>query len=158
MGLVRKVVAVGVAAGVALLATAALPAAAAKKPKSCTLLTNAQMTKVTGATVTGPDITGTGGIACSFNIGAGLGEQGGGMVIVSLYTGSLAKGVYGAAKSGAEKIAGHRALWDGTSQSAMLFKKGKLVAVNVSYTGDNPPPDQLKPQMAQLAELAAKRL
>jgi hypothetical protein len=68
MGPVRKVAAAGVAAAFMFVAIGADPGAAAKKPKSCTLLSTAQMTKVIAVTVTGPDITGTQGIACSFNI------------------------------------------------------------------------------------------
>jgi hypothetical protein len=87
----RKLAAVIGVVTIALAVVATDVADAATKPKSCTLLKPSQMSKVLGDEVTGPDITGTSGTACSFNIGGGLGEPGGGLVIVTYYSGSVAK-------------------------------------------------------------------
>ena len=133
-------------------------AGAAKKPTSCTILKATQIAKVLGEPVTGPNEAGTLGIACDFDIGEGLGEPGGGIAIVSYYDKGLAKGVFASIKSAGEKVAGTKAWWDATAESAMVHKKGKLVGVSLTYTSSTPSTAELQPKMAALALLAAKKL
>jgi hypothetical protein len=138
--------------------TSAAVAAKSTRAKSCTLLKPAQMAKVLDAEISKALGAGTGGYACSFDIGDGLGEPGGGLVIVTYYEGSLAKGIYQSAKKSGEKIPGTKALWDTNASTAMISKKGKVIAVNVSYTNDSPSTDDLRDEMAELAALGSKKL
>ncbi len=133
-------------------------AAVAKTAKSCKILKPAKMSDVLDAEVSKANGAGTGGYACSFDIGAGLGEAGGGLVVVTVYDAALGKGILASAKKTAEDIPGSKAIWDTNAQGALVAKHGKVVVVSVSYTNDTPAADDLRAEMAELATLASKKL
>ncbi len=138
--------------------------AVAKHPKSCTLLKASQIAKVMGVPVTGPGDAGTLDIACSFDIGPGLGEPGGGSFIVQYYKkGPIASVVFAQMKEGTEgykepgqRVPGTKVWWDGAD--AWVQKKGKVVSVGASYTNNDPPPDAVKDAVVELAQRASKKL
>lgn len=150
--------------GFALVGIFAGSAPAAKKPKSCTLLTASKISKVLDQPVSGPGEAGTLDIACDFDIGAGLGEPGGGMVIVEYYEkGPIASAVFQSLKAGLEgykppaaRVPGTKVWWDG--KAASIYKNGQLVSVSISFTNSDPPPETLQPQMVALVKGAAKKL
>lgn len=156
-------VVVAVVLGLALVVGAG-PAGAAKKPKSCTLLKAAQISEVLGADVSGPGGAGTLDIACDFDVGPGLGEPGGGILIVQYYErGPIASGVYSAMKDGAEglepgvRVPGTK-VWFTPTTGAWVKKKGQVVNVSLSYTLSDPPAEATQDVVVELTELAAKKL
>lgn len=132
--------------------------AAKKKATSCSLLTASQIEEVVGTTVTGPGDAGTLDIACSYDIGPGLGDPGGGMVIVQYYSGRLGKGVWSAAKANGEKVGKY--YWDPTAEILTGAKKGKVVGMSVTYTGGANAPEHglVQGQSEQLLTLALKKV
>ncbi len=156
--------AVVVLSSVAVGALAADAVGAAKKPKSCRLLKASQISKVLEQEVSGPGDAGTLDIACDFDIGAGLGEPGGGTVIVQYYKkGPVASTVFAQMQKGTEgykdpgqRVRATKVWWDGAD--AWVRKKGAVVVVGASYTNDDPPPETLQDQMVELAQVASKKL
>jgi hypothetical protein len=137
----------------------AAPAGAAKARNACKLLKPAQITKVLGAPAARSDVAGAavaGGESCAFDVGPGLGEPGGGMVVVTYYSGALAKGFATDVKTRSQPLT-KGAVWDPDIESAFVIKRDSVTGVNVSYTSDSPSTEELKPQMAKLAKAAAKR-
>jgi hypothetical protein len=134
------------------------PATAAKKPRSCTLLKPTQMAKVLDAEVGTAGKPGTGGYACPFVVGKGLGEPGGGLVVVTYYGTALAKNLWKTTKGSTEAIQASKARFDADAGAAYVYKHRQLVGVSVSFTSNQPSSDELLPQMGALAELAAKKL
>jgi hypothetical protein len=139
-------------------------AGAAKRPKSCTLLTAKQISKVLNADVTGPNGAGTLDIACDYDVGPGLGEPGGGLFIVQYYEkGPVGSTVFAQMKKGLEgyrdpgtRIPGTPVWWDGAD--AWLKKKGQVVTVGASYTNNDPPPEASQDEFVELVQLAGKKL
>jgi hypothetical protein len=139
--------------GVFLVASLSGSAAAAKKPKSCTILKASEIETVVGAPVSGPGEGGTLGIACDFDIGPGLGDSGGGLVILQVYSGTTAKGVWSAAQAG-EKVG--KVYWDAGAEIASGYKKPNMVAASVTYTGGTD--SDVKGKSVALVNLMLKKL
>jgi hypothetical protein len=138
--------------------------ATAKKPRPCTLLKASEISKVFGVTVTGPGNAGTLDIACSFDIGPGLGEAGGGSLIVQYYKkGPVASTVFSQMKAGTEgykdpgeRVAGTKVWWDGAD--AWVEKKGNVVSIGASYTNNDPTPDSVQDAVVKLAKRARRKI
>ncbi len=143
-----------------LVAGAAVPAAAGSgSRKACKLLKPAQIEKVLGAPAAKSDVEGTqvaGAESCAYDVGPGLGEPGGALVIVTYYSGALAKGIGADIKTRAEPLS-EGVVWDPLVAGAYVVKPKKVVGVSVSYTSSDPPADQLQPETATLTKAASKR-
>lgn len=110
-------------------------AGAEKLQKACTVLSSDEIAAVLPYPVGEPDGSGS-KLGCSFDIGEGLGEPGGGMVITQYHTGSVAKSLWSTAKKSQEKVGQtHTVYWDPGAGIASGFKKGRLFAVSVTITG-----------------------
>jgi len=109
---------------------------------------------VVGAAVSGPGKGGTLGIGCDFDVGLGIGDPGGGLVVIQVYSGTTAKSVWSAAKAG-EKVG--KVYWDPTSKIASGYKKPNMVAASISYTG-GPPESEVKAASIALVGLTLKKL
>jgi len=166
MGTRSRLAVVVTAAALALAGSMAvgLESASAKKAKSCTLLKASEISKVFGVPVTGPGDAGTLDIACSFDIGPGLGEAGGGSLIVQYYKkGPVASTVFSQMKAGTEgykdpgkRVAGTKVWWDGAD--AWAEKKGKVVSIGASYTNNDPTPESVQDEVVKLAKRARKKI
>lgn len=143
---------VGVVGGALLLSPSAA-SVTAKKAKPCTILKPAAIEAIVGAPVSAAGEAGTLQLGCDFDVGAGIGEPGGGFVVIQYYEGTLAKSVWAAAKSG-EKVG--KLYWDPVTEIASGFKKGKMIAASVTYTP--PDPADLREQSLALAKLALSKL
>jgi hypothetical protein len=142
-----------------LLAVAAGPAFAKSGSKACKLLKPAQIEDTLGAPAKRSTAQGTqvaGAESCAYDVGPGLGEPGGGLVVITYYSGPIASGVGSDIKSRAERLTGS-AVWDPLIEVAYVVKSKKIVGVAVSYTNQQPSTEELKPAMAELATAAAKR-
>ncbi len=139
---------------------AASPAAAGSgSRKACKLLKPAQIEKVLGAEAQRSDTEGTqvaGAESCAFDVGPGLGEPGGALVVVTYYSGPIVSGIGGDLESRAEPLT-KGVVWDPLVEVAYVVKPKKIVGVNVSYTNRDPSTEELMPDMAKLAKAAAKR-
>lgn len=128
------------------------PAGAAKKPTACTILASGAIAKIVGAPVSAGD-PGSGGYGCGFDVGPGLGEPGGGLVVLQLYTGPMASSIFSAAKSG-EKVG--KVYWDPLTGIATANKKGVTIGASYSITGTKAA--EHKDQAIALVEAARKAL
>lgn len=140
-------------------ATASPARAGSSSRKACKLLKPAQIEKVLGAPAAKSDAEGTqvaGAESCAFDVGPGLGEPGGALVIVTYYSGPIARGIGADIETRAEPIS-KGVVWDPLISGAYVIKPKKIVGVSVSYTSDDPPPDELRPETAELTKAAAKR-
>jgi hypothetical protein len=156
--LLRTLVPVAVATLVAV--GSPLPSGAAAAPKACKLLKGAAIRKVLGAPAkVDPDAQGTqigGAESCAYAVGDGLGEPGGGLVVLTHYTGGVADGIASEFEPRVTPL-GKGVVWDATLDVAYVVKKGNVVGVNITYTSDDPPSAELQSEAAALARAAAKR-
>lgn len=110
-------------------------AGAEKLQKACRVLSPDEIAAVLPYPIGEPDGSGS-KVGCSFDIGEGLGEPGGGLVITQYHTGSVAKSLWAMAKKSREKAGQrHTVYWDPVAGIASGFKKGQLFAVSVTITG-----------------------
>jgi hypothetical protein len=159
MAPVRRSIAV-----LALLAAIALgvhdPAGAASSPKICKALRTATIEKVLGAPAkVDRDAQGTqiaSAQSCAYSVGPGLGEAGGGLVILTSYKGGVADGIAAEFEPRATSL-GKGVVWEPTLEVAYVVKKGKVVGINITYTSSDPPSSELQDEAAKLARAAAKR-
>ena len=137
-----------------------LPAGAVSTTKTCKLLKAAKVAKVLDAPAAvdpdGGDGPASGIGTCSYDVGPGLGEPGGALVIVTYYTGALADNTAAEFKSRATSLS-KRVVWEPNLEVAYVVKKGKLVGVNIAYTSSDPPATELQDEAAALARAAAAR-
>ena len=127
--------------------------------KACKLLKPAQIEKVLGAPAAKSDVEPTqvaGAESCAYDVGPGLGEPGGGMVIVSYYSGPIAQGIGADLETRAEPVS-KGVVWDELIAGVYVVKPKKIVGVSISYTSNDPPAEELKPEAAKLVKAASKR-
>jgi hypothetical protein len=143
-----------------LVAAAASPAAAGSgSRKACKLLKPKQIEKILGAEAQRSSVEGTqvaGAESCAYDVGPGLGEPGGGLVVVTYYSGPIAPGIAADVETREEPLA-KGVVWDPLVEVAYVIEADKVVGVNVSYTKRDPSTEELKPDMAKLARAAFKR-
>jgi hypothetical protein len=140
-------------------AAASPVAAGSGSRKACKLLKPKQIEKVLGAEAQRSKVEGTqvaGAESCAFDVGPGLGEPGGGIVVVTYYSGPIAPGIAADVETREEPLA-KGVVWDPLVEVAYVIKADKVVGVNVSYTNRDPSTEELRPDMAKLARAAFKR-
>jgi len=144
---------------VAVVVGASPVAAGSGSSKACKLLKPAQIEKVLGAEAQRSDTEGTqvaGAESCAFDVGPGLGEPGGALVVVTYYSGPIVQGIGADLETRAEALT-KGVVWDPLVEVAYVVKPKKIVGVNVAYTSGDPSTEELMPDVAKLAKAAAKR-
>lgn len=134
------------------------PAFAGQASKACKIIKPSRMQKVLGAPVKrdpGNESSVAGAENCAFVIGSGLLEPGGGLVVVTYYSGPIVKGIAADIKTRAEPIE-KGVVFDPLVDAAYVVKKKHIVGVAITYTGDQPSVEELKPSMAELAKVGSK--
>lgn len=105
---------------------------AGKKAAACALLTADEVGEIIGTTAEGPQskTSVTGASVCDFDTGGGLGSDGGGLVVLQVYTGKLASSIYTAGKKSGEKVGS--VYWD--AQNGIATAKAGKSTIATSYT------------------------
>jgi len=135
------------------------PAFAGKDTKACKIIKPSRMQKVLGAPVqldpSNEPTSVAGAQNCAFEIGPGLMEPGGGLVVVTYYSGPIVRGIAADIKTRAEPIE-KGVVFDPQVEAAYVMKKQHIVGVAITYTDDTPSAEELKPAMAELAKVGSK--